>query len=430
VGTATAARWNIAIPKGDKGDKGAAWYPTLDGFGNLTFALSDSETPPPSYNIRGPQGPQGVQGLQGPTGAAGPQGIQGPRGVQGIQGLQGETGPTGADGAQGPAGPTGPQGQKGDDGADGASFVVKSLYATLLALQTAHPTGAAGDTYAVGTVDNNVIYIWDVDDAEWQSVGALQGPQGPQGPTGATGPQGPTGATGPQGPQGIQGVQGIQGETGPQGPQGIQGIAGEAGQSAYTSACNAGYTGTETAFNGALAGIDDKVDKVAGKGLSTEDYTTAEKTKLAGIAEGAEANVQSDWNASSGDAQILNKPTSMTPTAHKTTHSTGGTDALAASDIGAATRLSGTATLAVANWAGSAAPYSYALTVAGMLATDTPHVDRVTGTDATAAAAINTAWALISGYAVKPQTSADTITFYASAIPTVAIPIMWEAVRT
>lgn len=30
-----------------------------------------------------------------------------------------------------------------------------------------------------------------------------------------------------------------------------------------------------------------KVDKVAGKGLSTEDYTTAEKTKLAGIEEGA-----------------------------------------------------------------------------------------------------------------------------------------------
>ena len=32
-------------------------------------------------------------------------------------------------------------------------------------------------------------------------------------------------------------------------------------------------------------------------------------TKLSGIAEGAEVNVQSDWNASSGDALILNKPT-------------------------------------------------------------------------------------------------------------------------
>ena len=33
--------------------------------------------------------------------------------------------------------------------------------------------------------------------------------------------------------------------------------------------------------------IANKVDKVDGKGLSTNDYTTAEKTKLAGIAEGA-----------------------------------------------------------------------------------------------------------------------------------------------
>ena len=33
--------------------------------------------------------------------------------------------------------------------------------------------------------------------------------------------------------------------------------------------------------------IGDKVDKETGKGLSTNDYTTTEKTKLAGIAEGA-----------------------------------------------------------------------------------------------------------------------------------------------
>ena len=51
-----------------------------------------------------------------------------------------------------------------------------------------------------------------------------------------------------------------------------------------------------------------KVDKVDGKGLSTNDYTTEEKNKLAGIAAGAEVNVQSDWNATSGDAMILNKP--------------------------------------------------------------------------------------------------------------------------
>lgn len=35
----------------------------------------------------------------------------------------------------------------------------------------------------------------------------------------------------------------------------------------------------------------------------------AEKTKLAAIAAGAEVNVNADWNATTGDAQILNKPT-------------------------------------------------------------------------------------------------------------------------
>lgn len=38
------------------------------------------------------------------------------------------------------------------------------------------------------------------------------------------------------------------------------------------------------------------------------NYTDAEKGKLAGIADGAEVNVKADWNAVSGDAQILNKP--------------------------------------------------------------------------------------------------------------------------
>lgn len=39
------------------------------------------------------------------------------------------------------------------------------------------------------------------------------------------------------------------------------------------------------------AAIGNKVDKVEGKGLSTNDYTTEEKNKLAGIAEGAQVNV-------------------------------------------------------------------------------------------------------------------------------------------
>lgn len=43
-------------------------------------------------------------------------------------------------------------------------------------------------------------------------------------------------------------------------------------------------------------------------GLSEISFTTADNTKLDGIAAGAEVNVQSDWNSVSGDSQILNKP--------------------------------------------------------------------------------------------------------------------------
>lgn len=54
-----------------------------------------------------------------------------------------------------------------------------------------------------------------------------------------------------------------------------------------------------------------KVDVVSGKGLSTNDYTNDEKSKLSGIAAGAEVNVQSDWNVTdtTSDAFVKNKPT-------------------------------------------------------------------------------------------------------------------------
>lgn len=57
-----------------------------------------------------------------------------------------------------------------------------------------------------------------------------------------------------------------------------------------------------------VPGLTNKVDKVTGKELSANDFTNTLKTKLDGIAAGAEVNVNADWNATSGDAQILNKP--------------------------------------------------------------------------------------------------------------------------
>ena len=54
------------------------------------------------------------------------------------------------------------------------------------------------------------------------------------------------------------------------------------------------------------------VEKETGKGLSTNDYTTAEKTKLNGIATGAEANVIEGVTLFGSDASITNKKAVLT----------------------------------------------------------------------------------------------------------------------
>ena len=64
--------------------------------------------------------------------------------------------------------------------------------------------------------------------------------------------------------------------------------------------------------------VSKKVDKVSGKGLSTNDFTAALLNKLNGIAAGAEVNVQADWSStdSASDAFIKNKPSSFPPSSH------------------------------------------------------------------------------------------------------------------
>ena len=137
---------------------------------------------------------------------------------------------------KGDKGDQGIQGIQGPQGPSGNNFTIHGMYATLGALQAAHPTGTDGDAWAVGDESDNTIYIWDINNEAWTDVGPLMGPQGPQGETGATGATGATGPQGPQGPQGIQGIQGIQGEkgdTGAQGPQGEQGPQGIMGPRGY-----------------------------------------------------------------------------------------------------------------------------------------------------------------------------------------------------
>ena len=56
---------------------------------------------------------------------------------------------------------------------------------------------------------------------------------------------------------------------------------------------------------------EEKVDKEEGKSLSENDFTSELKEKLDGIDYGAQVNIQSDWEAESGDAFIKNKPANL-----------------------------------------------------------------------------------------------------------------------
>lgn len=83
-----------------------------------------------------------------------------------------------------------------------------------------------------------------------------------------------------------------------------------------------------------------------------------------------------------------------------------------------------TATVAT-DWSGTAAPYSKAVTINGLLASDAPIIDLVaSSTFATAETQIE-AW----GYVYRAVTADNTLTLYATEKPTVALPIQLKVVR-
>ena len=161
----------------------------------------------------------------------------------------------------------GEQGIQGEKGDTGKGFTILGTYATVEALAAAVTDAEQGDYYNVGTEAPYRIYMWD--DAEgWQDQGQLQGP------TGARGAQGPAG---PQGAPGEKGEPGEKGDTGATGPAGPNTITAET-ETTLTGLLK----GDGTSVSAADAGTD-YVAPVAGKGLSSNDYTTEEKTKLEGL---------------------------------------------------------------------------------------------------------------------------------------------------
>lgn len=153
-------------------------------------------------------------------------------------------------------------------------------------------------------VNGEIKYSGDVGPKGPVGPEGKQGPQGEKGDIGPAGPQGPKGETGSVGPQGPEGKRGLQGLTGERGPQGEKGDTGESGSpgadgiSPTVSITKNGKTtiieitdkdGTKTAQVEDGENYDDtkikqelqnKVGKETGKGLSTNDYTTEDKSKL------------------------------------------------------------------------------------------------------------------------------------------------------
>ena len=167
---------------------------------------------------------------------------------------------------------------------------------------------------------------------------------------------------------------------------------------------------TRTELETGLAG---KVDVVTGKGLSTNDYTTAEKEKLAGIAENANNYV----HPATHSAQMIDETDArkfVTP-AEK-----------AAWNGKAEKSVTYTTALTAAGWQGAAAPYTQTVAVAGILVTDTPHYTAVYSGTNDQKIAQQEAWSMVS----EDSTANGSITFVCfEDKPEVDLALQLEVIR-
>jgi nitrogen fixation protein len=115
-----------------------------------------------------------------------------------------------------------------------------------------------------------------------------------------------------------------------------------------------GGSGAVSSVNGETGVVVLNQDDIS-DGTTYKQYSLTEKNKLAGIASGAEVNVNADWNAVSGDAQILNKPTipdvsTLVPYTGATTNVNLGEFELKAGQVTLDTTPTGTAAVATTRW--------------------------------------------------------------------------------
>ena len=394
-GLANPASVNIkgeAGAAGAKGDKGDPF--TYDDFTAAQLAALKGE--------KGDKGDKGDKGETGEQGVKGDKGEQGEQGQQGIQGVKGDTGATGANGQDGKSayqialdnGFVGTQaewlaslkGDKGDTGASGANITASEVLTKLKTVDGqnsgldadmldghdttyfATATQLAGKADAAHTHSQYATND-DVEALETEVAGKANsthshaqsditglatalGNKANASHTHETGDitgldtalSGKAAASHTHSLDDVSETTAKKIMTADERTK-LSGIAAGANKTVVDTAMSS--TSTNPVQNKAVnSALGNKVDKVTGKGLSTNDYTTDEKTKLAGIAAGANKYTHptshpasmitglADVATTGSYNDLSNKPTTMTPTAH--TH--------AQSDVtGLATALSGKA---------------------------------------------------------------------------------------
>jgi hypothetical protein len=306
----------VAGPAGPQGATGATGAAGTNGTNGVK---GDTGTQGP-IGASGPAGTNGTNGLKGDTGLQGPIGVTGTAGTNGSNGINGVKGDQGIKGDKGDTGVAGAQGAKGDTGLQGPIGV----------------TGTAGTNGSNGIdgVKGDQGIKGDKGDTGVAGVQGSKGDTGSQGLIGVTGDKGAIGETGAQGlkgDKGEQGIQGVIGETGAQGPAGkdVTLPVGTNGQ-VLTSVGGThvwqnlpsqdGILGDIVALKTGLTSKADKSITINGQSLSNDVSITPETLGLKPIATSGSYNdltdkpiipaaqVNADWQANSGIAQILNKP--------------------------------------------------------------------------------------------------------------------------
>lgn len=422
------ATWDNGTAGAD-GEDGATFTPSVSSDGTLSWSNDKGLANPASVNIKGEagaagakgdpftyddftaaqlaalkgeKGDKGDKGETGEQGVKGDKGEQGEQGQQGIQGVKGDTGATGANGQDGKSayqialdnGFVGTQaewlaslkGDKGDTGASGANITASEVLTKLKTVDGqnsgldadmldghdttyfATATQLAGKADAAHTHSQYATND-DVEALETEVAGKANsthshaqsditglatalGNKANASHTHETGDitgldtalSGKAAASHTHSLDDVSETTAKKIMTADERTK-LSGIAAGANKTVVDTAMSS--TSTNPVQNKAVnSALGNKVNKVTGKGLSTNDYTTDEKTKLAGIAAGANKYTHptshpasmitglADVATTGSYNDLSNKPTTMTPKAH--TH--------AQSDVtGLATALSGKA---------------------------------------------------------------------------------------